>query len=340
MTILFAGTEEIDFVTIAGSKANWQNYYRSSVGRAGIRVYSNGTQLGSMATPPFTPTNPIWVTARQVWPATPPATPPLRFMEFYSGSDLVADLRCTTTFAIALRIRNTAGDLVEVAETIPGILWETYISSAASYYKFDYNIDLASSGGSVKIYRNGRPALNYTGNTLGNLPSGTKIDSVRFNSTALYNGADYTYSEIIIADIDTRTLSVAGMQPASLTRMDWLGTVGNINEIILDRNTTITGGLSGTYADMTLTALPDAVKNLEVYTLKVTNEITGNGTTPNAVALGHSSANTSTFAYTTPVTAPNGAYLQATNYFDMNYIDNVKWDASNLSGLIISLKTS
>lgn len=341
MAILFVGTDDTDFRNIS-AYADYNSIsasfaYRSNLVRSGLWVgNSTGATKAWIATPVLTTTaNPIWLSAYHGYPSVMQGG---AYLQFRAAGNVVAEFRVNSNNSISLYLRNSSGIMTWAAETAPRVY--DYAGGNADGYswKYDYMIDLASSG-NVRLYHSGKAVLNYTGNTLGSLPAGTKIDEIYFGNGSATGGGRLIWSEIIMATTDTRTMSVATVQPTTFNANQWSGVVENINEVEANTATVLMSNTADQIVNMKLRAVPAVLANQEIQMFKISGLYTTDGTTPNTIAVGHSSANGTVTAYTTPFTPPTGSFDLRANYFDMNYIDNLKWTASTLAGMHVSLKS-
>ena len=157
---------------------------------------------------------------------------------------------------IKISTRNAAGTVVDLA-TATGSL-----CSANNRCKLDIHVVYAVAG-SVDVYNNGVLIATYTGDTT--TDGATTLGQMQVANHTSNNEVDA--SEIIVADIDTRTLQLQSCVPqAAGTPQDWSGgLVGNINEITISDatfNSTTTASQVSNWTSCTLPAGVQAVVNV------------------------------------------------------------------------------
>lgn len=349
MAILFAGTEDTDFINVSADPSFYSTSisfaYRQNMVRGGLWVYSapSSSTPGWIRTPTFqVQDNPIWLSARMGYPSSTYADGGA-YLRFFSGPNIVAELRANANNSVSLFLRNSSGALAFVAETAPRVFTYYGGGNAEDYsFKFDYNLNLSTTG-HFRMYLGGKAVINHTGNTLGDLAPTTRIDQVHLGTGRTGSGG-LVWSEIIVATTDTRTMALMSLPPTSLNFNQWTGTVSDINENIMNTSTNLTSLAADDVVNIKIKVIPSTTAllpyNMEVQTLVVSGAFSQEGAQPSKFAIGHSNANGTTIAYASPTTPPSGMYDVFSRYFDMNYIDNAKWTPASLASMHISLKSS
>lgn len=348
MAILFAGNEETDFINVSSALDYYSNNvsfaYRTNLVRGALWVYnvSGSTTPGWIRTPTLQTTdNPIWFSARMGYPSSAYANGGA-YLRFFSGPNIVAELRANANNSVSLFMRNSSGAMAFVAETAPRVFTYFGGGDAEEYaFKFDYNLNLNATTGHFRMYLGGKAVINYSGNTLGDLAPTTRIDQVHLGTGRTSTGG-LVWSEIIVASTDTRAMALMSLPPTSLNFNQWTGTVTDINENIMNTSTNLSSITADQVANIKIKPITDTPIqpfNMEVQALVVSGSYSTNGSSPSTIAVGHSNANGTTTAYTTPFTPPTGSYGVFAHYFDQNYIDNAKWTPTSLASMHISLKS-
>jgi len=144
--------------------------------------------------------------------------------------------------------RNAAGSMTDLA---------TFSISygATSIYVLDMKIDYTPSGG-VQAWLNGTMGINYVGNP--RTDAATQINQIEISN--LGNNGQTNYSEIIIADQDTRGMALWTLPPtAAGNTQGWTpNTVGNINEIINNDGTFVSTTVNNTLSQWDVSAAAPA----------------------------------------------------------------------------------
>ena len=227
-TILFAGGEDTSFTLYGGAAVNGSGV-RTGFSRETIYVVDNNTTDPPpfrFETPTFTAVSALWIHG-QVFPNTPGAALNGQQAVLVRSPDGVSRIvvRLTSTNnQLKISTRNAAGTLTDLA-TMSG----TWSGSDSSTWPFDLYINYTCSGsGQVILYLSGVQVINYTGNPCTN--SATQLNQVGF--AAIQSNTNTTWSEIIIADQDTRSMALWTRPPvaAGNTQLWTPNTAGDINE--------------------------------------------------------------------------------------------------------------
>jgi hypothetical protein len=152
---------------------------------------------------------------------------------------------------------NAAGTVTPLGSPLSAI----FSGSPTSPDAIDIQITNYATGGSgtVNIWINGVLAFNVSSATLAT-DANTTINGVRFCGIGLSgsNSVAFSYSEVILSDSDTRSVSLATLTPAANGNTDnWdIGGVSNINEIVLNDTTLNASGTPGQIQQYTTGVLP------------------------------------------------------------------------------------
>jgi hypothetical protein len=203
---------------------------------------------------------------------------------------------------------------------------------AATLNKLDMQVVSYGAAATVRVYLNGgaSPVLTYTGDVV----AGT---AVSLDRVVMGQNSNIEYvSEIIVADDDTRALSLATLAPSANGDLNqWTNTYTNINPTILVDSTYISDATSGDVFECNLSASPSgsfsvpAVKVIAraaqtgagIASLSVGVKTNGAVNEPAAAALALGFASMETYYATNPVTAS-------------------AWTAADLDALQINLKSA
>lgn len=158
-----------------------------------------------------------------------------------------------------------AGTFTQLGSVLSGI----FASSPAAPDAIDIQVvNYATAGaGEVRIWINETLVYEVTGATLAT-DSNTTINGIRLAGCIAAtdgNKFDLGYSEVIIADSDTRTRGLATLAPAANgNTVNWTtGGVSNINETPLDDVTLNDSASAGQIQQYTIGALPSGVYGVE-----------------------------------------------------------------------------
>jgi hypothetical protein len=248
MTIYFAGTEDVDF-TLAG------------------------TAIGS-TTGPFDAAlrgNILMNTSNAAWPPTSYATNPVSLGNlssfwfhcgFVSSASGVGQILNTIPFAFAdaagvarLLIRNTgnvgqfkistrnaAGTIVDLVTGTNGAFGQAVL------VKIDIFVNYSATG-RVIIYANGVNICD-TGASINVTTDGATSLSFFYLTPCQTNVSNNNFSEVIVADIDTRSMKLWLLNSAtSGTLTQWTGTATNVNKAVIADGTFVTSPTAGQIND-------------------------------------------------------------------------------------------
>ncbi len=227
MTILFAGGEDTSFTMTSAAFSG--GIRRTSFARGAIFMSGDPTTdpPNSRATPPtaFTPSSDLWFHA-QIASETNLMSNGAQLLRFTDGSTARIVVRCTATAGtFKISTRNAAGTFVDLV-TASAITLSNSVT-----HVLDLHVVYAVSG-SVTLYWDGVSIATYSGDVTTN--GATTLDNFQISNN--HNTNSTYWSEIIIADEDTRSMSLWTLVPvAAGNTQNWTpNTVGNINELVSD----------------------------------------------------------------------------------------------------------
>jgi hypothetical protein len=251
MTILFAGGEDTsftffgttDFLAFGGGGTAGRTTYA----RGGVRIPSGtGDPPTSRAqTPTFTSTSLVWIHGQASFGNSAASTNNVQAL-IVRSPDAVSRIivRQTATIGV-LKVsqRNAAGTITDLATAGSAV-------TTGTNHQFDLKIDYSSSGG-VDLYLDGVLVINYIGDP--RTDAATQLNQVDLGcphpALTLAGG----WSEVIIADEDTRGMSLWTLAPvAAGNTQSWTpNTVGNINEVIISDTTLVSTNVNDALSQWT-----------------------------------------------------------------------------------------
>jgi len=255
--ILWTGGEEIDFPRGATVTANTAGYHRSGYGRHTINVAAGFVGISNAF--PSGPVTSAWFSVQA-------------YMNVINANlKLVGLGKSGTSNGLWLGIGGTAGKIA--LWKYDGTTWTllatetgTSVPSTGLNYKYDMQVISYGASATVNIYVNGSasPKLTYTGDvTVG---GNTNLDNVQIFQT---NTAWTYYSEFIVADTDTRLMSVVTLAPSAAgTTNQWTGAYTDISESTLNDATLVSSATSGQNFQCNLNDLPST--SLAIKAVKAT----------------------------------------------------------------------
>ncbi len=257
MTILFAGGEDTSFTligTAAGSTFGGGGIAgRSSFGRAGVKVPSPQSTADPPAnrarTPTFTAGTIIWVHAVLSVPDN--STTNNEQVLIVRSPDGVSRilLRQTATAGLyKVSKRNAAGTITDLGTASTTL-------SLGVVHQLDMQIDYSGSG-SVLLYFDTLLNMTFSGDP--RTDAATQLNQVDLASPGVAFTITGGWSEVIVADEDTRTMSVWTLNPAATgNTQSWTpNTLANINKPVIDDATVIGTSLNDQLSEWTTPTTP------------------------------------------------------------------------------------
>ncbi|MFT7432965.1 MAG: hypothetical protein ACI9TY_000590 [Alphaproteobacteria bacterium] len=262
--VLFAGGELEDFIRPATSytTTNTINHDQSY-----SRVAFTSDHTGTHKTPHFKPSTDFWLTVYMRCEGTGSSS--YDFLSFYDSDSvrrLIIDINSSGRFN--LKTRNAAG-------TETTLTTQTEPKPFNSLRRYDIHINYAAAG-VFSLYTDGVLVAEYTGDIT--TDGEATLSQIGFGYLHSHNNYETWYSQIIVADTDTRKMHLATIEPtANGDTMDWSGLVSDINEISISDSTVITSGVADELALFTIPALPagDYTVQAVVQSVKIAKGATG-----------------------------------------------------------------
>lgn len=328
MALIWFGGEDIDFPNSATPQVTTTGgNFRSGYARCGIGVSSDTVILKGTA---FTPSTSLWLSAR-----------------IQVGNFSSAQKRMIGLGAVAAGNRGLFLGFDAVTNGRFGI-WkydgttETLLASESGttgagggFMRVDMQVANFGSSGTINLYVNGTIVIAFSGTvTISGL---TNFDCVIVGGNMVI-ATGMWYSEIIVADEDTRAMSLVTMAPnAAGTTDNWTGTVpGNINEITLDDATTVYTNVAGRDEQANLIDLPSGAFGVRAVRIAARAMHTG-GSVPTKVALGVN--HSGTIDAGTPQAVGTG-FATIERIMATNPVTGSAWQQSDMNALQLNLRSS
>ena len=329
MAILFMGGEELDFARLYGNAfttASTTGTFRPAYARAALACRGDG---GSAARGDFKMSSGnFWFTGRMYADATVWIDSGwTAFLHFSSGSfkRLGLEINGTTRF-VRLVTYDNSGNPSTLAQSS-----ESFIQSI-NLHRIDVQVAYSTSG-RVRFFFNQVPFLDFSGDVTSG--GATNLTSFTVN-TINNNAARATYwSEMIVAERDTRTLSLRTHAPvATATGHEWLGTQADVGEITADEATMITTEEADKEAKFTVAQLPAG--NFAVRAFSVSAYAARGATGPSAIQLGVGSNGNDGFS--TDKLLDTG-WTHASEIFETNPVTGNSWTINEINAIEITAKS-
>jgi hypothetical protein len=118
--------------------------------------------------------------------------------------------------------------------------------------RFDMQVENYGTDATVNVYLNGNLLITYTGDV-----TVSGVSSLEAAALSANGANDWEVSEVIVADSDTRNLSLVTMAPTAAGTTDqWTGAYSGVNETTLSTASPNSSTTSGQDQQYELTALP------------------------------------------------------------------------------------
>jgi hypothetical protein len=225
MTILWAGGEDIDFTGSYSLNTASTALRRVDFSRCALVVTSNGSTAISNPTTPFSS---AWVSMQMYntgWGTHSAVFLGLGIFNSATGSWIGIGNDASTANKINIVKWNGTTKTRLAAETIASL-------STSVLFKIDFELINYGVNGTFRVYVNGTLAVEYTGDISSN--GDTTLDSVNCLCESSANGPRLNISEVIIADEDTRLLSLKTLAPNAAGDInEWTGAYTAIDEVTL-----------------------------------------------------------------------------------------------------------
>ncbi|MCP3381234.1 hypothetical protein NLM31_12875 [Bradyrhizobium sp. CCGUVB4N] len=259
-TILFASGEDTGFTLNGSAAGSTFTGWRSNFARAAVNITNSATVADPPAnratTPTFTATSNLWLHAQVNSSGnTTTANQQTILVRSPDGVSRIVVRETGTAGQLKISTRNAAGTLTDLATAS-----STFASGGPIPIDLYVNYTCSGSGG-VQLYLSGAQVINYTGNPC--TDSATQLNQADIAGTNTSSGY---WSEIIIADEDTRGMSLWTLYPvAAGNTQAWTpSTVGNINKGVINDATSIGTSSNNALTEWTTpTSAPNGAWNVK-----------------------------------------------------------------------------
>ena len=219
--------------------------------------------------------------------------------------------------------------------TLTQIAEESGNSLAGGPAKLDMQIINYGAAGTVNIYVNGAatPALTYTGDIrVGAIAS--------WDSFALVtdDGWPSCSSEFLVADTDTRSMSVVTLNPnANGDTNQWTGTQSDLNESYINDATAVGNDAVGGGQNFQCHMSDLPAGNFKIEGIKIAARTAQNGGNVTSIAVGVKT--NATVSVPAPV-ALTSAWTTTETYYSSNPVMAAPWAVSEINSLQLNLQSS
>jgi hypothetical protein len=268
-TILFAGGEDLDFMSIGSPiGVNTSNCYNSTYARESVYT-TNNSGAYYLVTPVFTSSSTVWAHFDFSSCTGNGANQNIPWVVFNDSSGVTR---------IYLQFANGSAPAPVKIYKENAALTSTLLATSTSTIFFnslgtiDIYINYGVSG-TITVYQNGSQIVTYSGDTT--TDGNTALAQLELGSAVTNNTF---YSQVIVSTTDSRTMHLATITPvANGNTMAWTGAVGNINTASYNDADTISSAASGQIGEFTASALPSGTFSIQAVVQSARAEATTGG---------------------------------------------------------------
>lgn len=328
MAFLFIGGELEDFTNVGSVTFDTSTIYnRSAYSRGAVYMQGGNTNFAKAS---FTAASSIWLTFRLYTLLTSTTTYPVVVLT--SGGN--ARLQFRWTAGSVWQLEKFDGTTTTVLATATG---GPTMGTTGSPAKFDIQVIYGTSG-TVKVYGDQVLYLTYTGDTTAG--GATTLDGVTFQnpSGGTTTGTRHVYSEIIVADQDTRPLSVKTLAPNAAGDVTaWTsGAYTDIDETTASDTDLLISETANQVLTVNCTGMPTGGSGLSVRAVKSVAYACRGGSGPSKLALGVRQSSTNSFA--TAVTLDTG-YGAVSQTWTTNPVTSAVFTSTEIDNLQLAYRS-
>lgn len=256
-TILFAGGEDTSVTRIGAAYGNLLSSGRAGFARTSLGITNGGSTAdpppNRLQTPAFTATSTLWVHGQFLNGNS--STSVLNGQQSLivrspDGNARILVRQTGTAGTLKVSTRNIAGTITDLATASAG-----YVGGSTNAFDLFINYTCSGSGG-VQMYLQGVQVINYTGNPC--TDSATTLNQVEYlafaNTVGGVTCADTCWSELIVADEDTRGMALWTTNPAAAgNTQSWTpSTLANVNKAAISDSTVVSASTNNSISEWTV----------------------------------------------------------------------------------------
>lgn len=323
--VLWMGGEDIDFpngtaASCSGTSGGW---YRSAYARGQVGSCGTASSISTSRVFPGGAITSGWLSAR--------------IYNAYSNTKYVGFGKVGTS-NILMFGTDSADASKPALWKYNGTTWTQIASGAAgafstsSLHKVDLQVISYGASATVNIYINAAvsAAVTYSGDVTAG--GNTNLDGVALG----YMQGQALVSEIIVADSDTRLLSLATLAPnAAGDANAWTGAYTDVNTVSINDTTYVSNNTSGDDFQCNLSALPTG--NFQVLSTKIVARATKTASGLTSVAVG---VKTNATVNTPAAVAQQASWTTNETYYSTNPVTATNWTTTDINALQINLRSA
>lgn len=328
MGILFCGGEIEDFSILGTvSATTTTSRFRSAYARIALEPAGGGLSTNN-AKASFASSSQFWATFRLSTATS--FTANSSFVVFSIGGAARLRLRLTSsstgsTFFVDKYDGTTGTTLATSTGTL----------ATSTLYRFDVAVSYGAAG-RVRVWLDGTLALD-TGTIDTTVSGATALDGVHFAAMSTTTSTTMFISEVIVADEDTRPLSLKTLAPnATGDSSQWTGAYTDVDETTASDTDVLSSATAGQVTNMECTGMPAGASGLAVRAVKVVASALRGTSGPQKLALGVKSGSTS--GYSADLTLDTG-YTTVSNTWTVNPATSAAFTGAEIDSLKLAVKS-
>lgn len=333
MTILWCGGEDIDFPlgTGIGVGGGGSSYYRTAYARCAV-YNQNGSGLGSCRTLSF-----AGGSLTSFW---------LHYKVYggFSNTSIKwvgVSLNSAANGAGLYLGNDSSNNAKLVLYKFDGTSYTAVASETGSSFSFgvlhqlDMQVTNFGASSVVAVYIDGSLVISFSGSiTISGVTAFDCCSIIQNGSGAYFYGAS---SEIIVADADTRGLSVMTMAPSAAgDTNNWTGAYTAVNPVTINDSSTIVVNTTGQDFEANLTDLVSGTWQIRAVKIAARAELTA-GSTPTGIKLGVKTGGTLNVG---GAQTPTVAFTTFESLLTQNPVTSAAWVQSDMNALQLALESS
>ena len=326
MTVLFAGGEQDAFQwpSTQPASSNWStssSLFDSNYCSGAMTL--SGTNMNAQANLAATGQAEIWVHMQEYFTTTNSGSS-IAFItiENISGTGV---LRLYQSSSTQRKLQYWSGS----AWTDIG---SAFTMTTGSLVNIDIHCKIDATAGLFELYVNSTLIASISGNT--SFFSGTEASSVIVGPTHSTNSNNEGWSQLLVADVDTRSMKVATIRPNGAgTTQQWAGSYTDIDDVgYYNDSDYITSGTAAQISTFTLTDLSTTAQALDPIAVVVTGRARKGTTGPQNLQLGLYTGGADYWAANEPSLGTTFGNLTP-RVWDQNPNTSAAWTVSDIQAL-------
>lgn len=322
--VIWVGGEDLDFSgTLCTTTASW--CYRSGYARQALKACNSWTGITSSTFPAQTS---AWFSVRVRNPSCAAGNLHFGMIKAGTNNGLWVGTDSTSNWRVALYTYDGTTQVKLASEAGTTLIGD-------NLHKIDVQVTNYNGGasGNAKVYIDGgtTPVINYTGNLA--VGGNTSLNAINLSN----NNCEWWWSEVLVADSDTRSYSVVTHVPnAAGTTNTWTSAAfGNINPVTINDAVFAYDSVAGDVFQYKMSALPST--NTGVAAVKVSLRGVNTSTGPQAISIGVNHGGTAFYPAAQTMNTGWSLYEQI---FQTNPVTSAAWTPSDVNNLQMSLKSA